>query len=131
MKTIFWVHLMWIREELDTEALPNWFQEVDNMIYFYKKKHLGLFLSEVNFENINFEEFESLLKEELNTIHMQNLSFLNKEFSKDDEESKRLIMIINKVQLYWEERINDTILELKNPKKQVWFIKSLIAKILN
>lgn len=122
---------MWIREELDTEALPNWFQEVDNMIYFYKKKHLGLFLSEVNFENINFEEFESLLKEELNTIHMQNLSFLNKEFSKDDEESKRLIMIINKVQLYWEERINDTILELKNPKKQVWFIKSLIAKILN
>jgi hypothetical protein len=40
-------------------------------------------------------------------------------------------MIINKVQLYWEERINDTILELKNPKKQVWFIKSLIAKILN
>jgi hypothetical protein len=122
---------MWIREELDTESLPNWYEEINDMIDFYKKKHLWLFLSEASSINIDFEEFEFILKEELNTLYSQNLSFLNNEFPKDNEDSKRLIMIINKVQLYWEDRIKEIMDDLKNPKQKVGIFKSLIAKILN
>lgn len=128
---ILWIEVSWIREEIDTENLPNWFGEIDNMLEFYKKKHRGLFLSGSSSNDINFEEFESILKDELSLLDLQNLEFLNKEFPKDDENSKRLVMIINKVRIYWDERIQEIMDDLKNPKQEVWFFKSLIAKILN
>lgn len=128
---ILWTEVSWIREEIDTENLPNWFEEIDNMLKFYKKKHKWLFLSDIVSKNIDFEEFEFILKEEINSLDLQNLEFLNEEFPKDNEDSKRLIMIINKVRIYWDERIQEIMDDLKNSKKEVWFFKSLIAKILN
>lgn len=123
MEIKLWVWVIWIKEEFEASEFP--------FSYEIMEKEFEAYLSKFKFSetsNIDFKLIEETLKKIVSEWKTKNSAFLKSVEKEDKEHFETILKSINS---YWENRIQEIIENLQNPKQQVWFFKSIFAKILN